>query len=729
MRWRNIAAAAALATSSMARGADAQTEQETPAVEESIRDPDDADEETDASPAHDEVDEAPVSSAPEEPSDPLSRLHDDLGDDVVSEAAPEAPEAIDVTVLGERIEDDVTQADELGPRDVQRMPGAFGDAFRAIEALPGVTPLAAGLPHLLIRGAPPSASGYFLDGVEVPFLFHLGIGPSVIHPALIDDVDFHAGAYPVRYGRLVGGVVSANTREPSGRLRLEGTLRLFDVGAYAEVPFADGDLTVFGAGRYSYTAPLLSLFAEDTTLAYWDYQGGASYRLSSRDRIGVFTFGSYDHLGQINIYDEEETLFGAEFYRVQAFLERRPPDRAAEGPADASARLSITYGHDRSRFGSQAAVRNNLVVVRGEVAMPLTPWLTMRGGLDGRADLLEFESGAENDPPSELDDGRRDFSLADAFSTRDAGVVGAFVDAVVRPHRILEIVPGIRADLYAEPGTTQVGVDPRGLVRVRALPELAVVTAAGYMHQKPKLLVAVPGLEPLGLSGGLQAATQLSHGVELFLPEEIFARVTGFYHLYHDLTDVSATCSTGIKQCHITDRADGRAYGLEVMMQRSLGERVGGLVSYTLSRAERTANGETFTADFDRTHVFHFALGVDLGSRWHAGARLATFTGRPFSLLAFDDPDDPLDATRIGQRNALRRDAFWRLDLRLEKRFVIADAGWISIILEGYNVTLQKETVDFDCRVAEVLGSGALDCGGQEIGPITIPSLGIAGGI
>src|SRR5690606_9484053 len=234
----------------------------------------------------------------------------------------------------------------------------------------------------------------------------------------------------------------------------------------------------------------------------------------------------YDHLGQINVYDEEETLFGAEFYRVQAFLERRPPARPAEGPEDASARLSITYGHDRSRFGSEAAVRNNLVVVRGEVAMPLAPWLTLRGGVDGRADLLEFESAPE-EPPSELD-GQREFSLADAFSTRDAGVVGAFFDAVVRPHELLEIVPGIRADLYAEPGTTQVGVDPRGMVRVRPLPELAVVTAAGYMHQKPKLLVSVPGLDPLGLSGGLQAATQLSHGVELFLPEEIFARVTGF---------------------------------------------------------------------------------------------------------------------------------------------------------------------------------------------------------
>src|SRR5690606_20623741 len=147
---------------------------------------------------------------------------------------------------------------------------------------------------------------------------------------------------------------------------------------------------------------------------------------------------------------------------------------------------------------------------RGEMAMPLTAWMTVRGGLDGRADLLEFAAAPVEEVPDPID-GQRDFSIHDAFSSRDAGVIGAFVDAVVRPHAMVEIVPGFRTDLYAEPGTTQVGVDPRGLVRVRPIDELAVITAAGYMHQKPKLLVSVPGFEPLGLQGRLQAATQLSH--------------------------------------------------------------------------------------------------------------------------------------------------------------------------------------------------------------------------
>ena len=70
--------------------------------------------------------------------------------------------------------------------DVREMPGAFGDAFRAIDALPGVTPLVSGVPYFYMRGAPPNNAGYYVDGVRVPALFHLGLGQSVIHPGLID---------------------------------------------------------------------------------------------------------------------------------------------------------------------------------------------------------------------------------------------------------------------------------------------------------------------------------------------------------------------------------------------------------------------------------------------------------------------------------------------------------------------------------------------------------------
>ncbi len=87
--------------------------------------------------------------------------------------------------MGERPAD----VKRLGRADVRQMPGAFGDPFRAIEVLPGVTPIVSGLPYFFVRGAPPGNVGYFFDQVNIPLLFHGAAGPGVIHPAFIESVN------------------------------------------------------------------------------------------------------------------------------------------------------------------------------------------------------------------------------------------------------------------------------------------------------------------------------------------------------------------------------------------------------------------------------------------------------------------------------------------------------------------------------------------------------------
>jgi hypothetical protein len=649
-----------------------------------------------------------------------------------SERAVEEPtDTIEVEVEGDPYAQDEPTEDGLEQREVSRMPGAFGDAFRAIEALPGVTPIASGLPHLFIRGATPASSGYFVDGIKVPYLFHLAIGPSVINPAILDDVAFYPGAYPAMYGRHVGGIVAASTRPPSGRVHIEAMVRLIDSGAYVEVPLFDGALTVFGAARYSYTSLLLGLIAPDTKLEYWDYQAGFWARLSARERIGVFAFGSRDHLGQVEDEVENE-LFGAEFHRVQARFDLLPNAPGSTGPPGSSARLAFTFGIDDSGLGDEAQLASKSWSLRTDVAVPIvSPYFTLRGGIDLLAEDIAFVDlqPDEEDPDEEPEPGVS-FDIADAFANRTNGTAGAYVDAVIEPVPMLKLVPGFRVEVFAEPGASQLALEPRGSARLEPIDWLAITAAAGVMHQKPTMLVQVPGLDPIGLAQGLQEAVQLSHGIEIGPPDEVVAGVTTFWHDYSALTDLSATCGNGIDDCSPLDRADGRAYGLEVSVRRPFSQRVGALLSYTLSRTERTFRGDSFVSDFDRTHVVNAVISVDLGRRWYAGARLLAYSGRPYSLIAVDDPTEPYDTTLIGQRNGLRRRGFYRLDVRIEKRWVILERGWISLVLEGFNVTLQKETVDFDCRLAEILGSQAgLSCGGQQIGPISVPSLGVAGGI
>src|SRR4051812_26151987 len=175
-----------------------------------------------------------------------------------AQSQPAEPKPYEIVVVGER----APIRHELARTEISRIPGAFGDAFRAIEALPGVVPIISGLPYFYVRGAPPGNVGYFLDGIRVPYLFHIGSGPSVVNPGLVDRVDLYSGGYPARYGRFTGGIVAGETTAPRADFHGEGNLRLFDAGALAEGGFAGGRGTVLLGSRYSYTAALLSLVAK-----------------------------------------------------------------------------------------------------------------------------------------------------------------------------------------------------------------------------------------------------------------------------------------------------------------------------------------------------------------------------------------------------------------------------------------------------------------------------------
>jgi hypothetical protein len=114
-----------------------------------------------------------------------------------------------------------------------------------------------------------------------------------------------------------------------------------------------------------------------------------------------------------------------------------------------------------------------------------------------------------------------------------------------------------------------------------------------------------------------------------------------------------------------------------------------------------------YVATFDRTHVANAALAYDLGRGWRAGTRVVFYTGLPKA----PDPTDP---------SATRLPPFFRVDLRLEKRWQLGQETWISAVAEWMNATLSKEAVSTTCTLS--------GCETQTIGPVTVPSLGVEGG-
>jgi TonB family protein len=658
------------------------------------------------------------------------------------------PEVQEVNVHGTRREIGQTT---LSATDVREMPGAFGDPFRAIEALPGVVPLTSGLPYFYIRGAPPNNNGYYVDGIRVPLLFHVGVGQGVIHPALIDHVDFYPGAAPASYGGFAGATIAGQTRSPATAWHGEANLRVIDAGALVEAPIDDGRFTALAAGRYGYPGPILGAITSNVSINYWDYQTRATWRLGDHDVLGVFVFGSHDYLatqgsnggGGANTNGSSnggasnslQELLASDFHR----LDLRWDHGFANG--DGHVRVGATVGYD-SQGAAPTYATDYSAATRLEFEGKLAPTFRVRGDASARYDDYGFKQGATVPGPP------IDPSTANPPPTNVTW--GAHADVVWRLSPRVEIVPGVRFDVFQStrpaPGaTSQVStivpaVDPRLSARVTLTDSVAWLSTFGLSHQYPALRigsippqqVSVPGF-PFGVSQ-VQAVAQASQGVEVALPADVTATLTGFMSGWSGLTDLTANCvqlspPSGPYQCPADQPVHQQAYGLELLVRRPLSKRLTGWLSYTLSRATRETHyltptgGEgtaTIAGDYDRSHVLNVMGAYDLGLRWRVGARFVFYTGSPYSDNFPPDQGSPLPPL-----NDQRFPPYYRVDLRLEKRWSLGGERSIAFVAEVLNATLSKEARAYDCQAIQIGSASSQQCAVQYLGPITLPSVGV----
>jgi hypothetical protein len=686
-----------------------------------------------------EVPNAPAQTAPPAARGPTSTTFSSA--EVATAQPPEQ-----VNVYGTRREIGQTT---LSAADVREMPGAFGDPFRAIEALPGVIPLVSGLPYFYIRGAPPNDNGYYVDGIRVPLLFHVGLGEGVIHPALIDHVDFYPGAAPASYGGFAGATINGQTREPATTAHGEVNLRVIDAGALVEAPIDDGRFTVLAAGRYGYPGPILGAITSNVALDYWDYQSRAAWRMTDHDTFGVFAFGSHDYLaqekeqpvtqsnGNIGSTSSLQETLVSDFHR----LDLRWDHSFDRG--DGHARLAATLGYD-SQGAAPTYATDHSAATRFEMEGRLSPTFRVRGGADAHYDDYGFKQGAAVPGAQDVP------STANPPPTNVTW--GVHADVVWRLSPRIEIVPGVRFDVFqsrraAAPGaTSQVSTivpsfDPRLSARVTLADGVAWLSTFGLSHQVPTLrvgsvppqVIAVPGF-PFGVSQ-LQTVAQGSQGLEIALPADFTATLTGFLSGWSGLTDLTANCiqlspPDGPRLCPDDQPVHGQAYGLELLVRRPLSKRLTGWLSYTLSRSTREAHyitlsgGEataTIVGDYDRTHVLNAMGAYDLGRRWRFGGRFVLYTGSPYS-----DNYPPAQDFALPPLNDQRFPPFYRVDVRLEKRWSLGRERSVAFVAEVQNVTLSKEARAYDCSARQI-GSAPLSmtCSVRELGPITLPSIGL----
>lgn len=574
------------------------------------------------------------------------------------------------------------------------LPGAEGDPVRAIESMPGVVPILASGPFLGLRGASAGMVGYEFDGIAVPYLYHLGRGPAVLHPWLIESATLYPTGGPARLGRAGGGFLEAKSAAPAGRLRGMFRVRATDAALGVEAPFAGGRGNFLAAGRYSYTAGLVGLVAPDFSLDYWDYQARASYQFSPGRRVEFSSFGAGDRSAQRRDDDTMEDLFYASFHRAALRY-------VQEDAGGAWHQQSVVIGHDRwDSNQSEYRPRSMQGNVRAEGQVPLGRALAITYGAD--VELREQYDNYEPAGTTEI-----------ASFTRSDVNWAAWSELFGTAGERLTYSVGVRADLYTSsrtpltPEAVEGSLSPRLALSYQLAPWARLHESFGLGSQPRSPSQRPPGRK-LSAAGGLEWTALGDAGIEWKLPWELTLDTSVFHSVFLHVGDTEALRYLE-GQSSALDRGQGRAYGIEVALQRNLARRLRGFVSYTLSRSERSIGRVSAPAQYDRTHVVDVALAYDFGKGWGLSSRATYYTGFPMRVESV-----PLLAAEA------RASDYFQLDWQLGKRFALDRAGRsLTVTLGVLNTTLTKEANDAYCSASA--------CGESLVGPATIPTLGVEG--
>ena len=559
----------------------------------------------------------------------------------------------------------------LDREEVRKIPGTWGDPFRAVQNLPGVArPFLGFFGELVVRGSAPEDTRLYVDGHEVPLLYHFGGLKSLLNAQMIETVDFIPGGFGAYYGRATGGVLDAKTRtEIPDKIHVDLLTDLFDTGFFLQAPFSSGSLkqgAVTGAIRRSYLDLLARPFDSNGAYPrYYDYQLKADAVLKGGDEVGALFFGDDDALVSGGDETADGTLLHTTFQRLQGHWKRT----LSEGR---TVRASGAAGVEQGLYAGGTTLKPKWESsVRADVRTPIVTTVDMNVG----ADLAAYYQDQKIFNASNGDSGASPFQIG---APRNFLVdAAAYAEAEWSPVETLTLVPGVRTDWFG--AIDSLTVDPRFAARYRIDDRTTLLAATGLYHQPPRiglLGVFVFDLGTLGIKLQPERAVHLTAGVERLLGGDAKIDVYGYYKWMDHLEEINLDLTGGGDQNtnFFLVNGAGRAYGLETIVRLYPTERLFAWVSYSLSRAERHDPGRAgwYPFSYDQTHNLNAVASWLVTPKVRIGVRARFVTGNPYTPFRGNvyDTDTGSYSGIPGPRASAHAPSFAQLDFRIDKTFV-----------------------------------------------------------
>ncbi len=590
--------------------------------------------------------------------------------------------------------------------EIVRVPGARGDALAAVKNLPGVANTQGFGPNagLVIRGSSPADSRVFVDGFEIPLLFHLGGIQSVMPSEMIDDILYTPGAFGVELGRASAGTIQVASRQGSRELQGFAEVSFINAAVMLQGPLGKRGSFAFAARR-SYIDALIPLVVSGSDALsftalprYYDYQGRADYQVSQHLELSAFLFGSDDKFAvKTDGQDPDEPSrfeTTSRFTRAIVSATYDKPGRYNKlSISGLIQREALTLGEDRF-----LRIKPQTVAARDEARIKLTTGVTLIAGAEAEARDVAVRIKLPR-PPREGDPTEPNLTndpLIDTTQQVTATSAALWTAVELVPVRWLKATAGVRVDDFRYNDTTV--VQPRIQSRVR-LSKTSAVLAAGGLYTR------APDNQDENLDRTLkpERAWQTSVGLEEKIVKGLTLTATAYYNDRSDLIVSRAARGDGMATAGegtYGNGGTGRSYGAELLLQ-ARGEKFFGWAAYTYARSERQDSPMTERRlfDSDQTHNLIILGSMKLGAddTWQIGGRFQLTSGSPFTPVdgAVFDSDRNGYTPQYAATNSQRNPAQHQLDVRIDRAFVFKH--WkLSAYLDVANVYVNAPVVGYD---------------------------------
>ena len=626
----------------------------------------------------------------------------------------------EVEVTAKKLDENLNRAEmsttQLTAKQIKAIPQFLGefDVIRSITLLPGVTTVGEGASGFNVRGGKTDQNLILLDQAPVYNSSHIFGFFSVFNGDAVRDLKLYKGGIPAPFGGRLSSVLDVHQKEGNTK-EFAGTmgLGLLSSRLMLEGPLVKDKASFMIAGRRSYQDVLLKASPNDDLNSiianFYDLNAKVNYKFNDKSRLflsayygkdafGVpglvkFDWGNLGLTGRWNylitdklflnvstIYSDYDYAIGFDFPQAKidniAFIKNQSNKVAFSWFPNA--KHQVNYGAEATVYDFEPFsttldyIDSNLVDIsielQNEYAVEPSLYiednwkvnnrLTIRGGLRystfyniGARDVVNYTPTANGTVRNDL--------ITDTTSYASMEIIEAF--------------EGLQ------------GLEPRLGINFKATENTAVKASYNRMRQYIHLISNTTSSLPIDTwrpAGGYidpGTADQIALGWNRnFKDGEWQLSVETYYKSMRDLVDFkNGAQPTGVDNIEValmTGR--GRSYGLEVQLDKKIGQLTGWL-AYTYSRSQLQVDlgatpeewinlGQWYSAAQDKPHDIAVVAAYAWKPNISFSGSFIYQTGKPYTYPEAKSEFEGIIYPFALSRNNSRTPAYHRLDLSMD---------------------------------------------------------------